>query len=82
MSQTITKTYSDHVSSIHFCVTLSFTGGKLRDSLTKKTAVPLIAQMADIGFKVVLLKRLNQKWKQNHQQNPCNESKNRGGDHV
>ena len=42
----------------------------------------LIAQMADIGFKVVLLERLNQKWKQNHLQNPCNESKNQGGDHV
>ena len=26
----------------------------------------LIAQMADIGFKVVLLERLNQKWKQKH----------------
>ena len=26
----------------------------------------LIAQMADIGFKVVLLKQLNQKWKQKH----------------
>ena len=25
-----------------------------------------IAQMADIGFKVVLLERLNQKWKQKH----------------
>ena len=25
-----------------------------------------IAQMADIGFKVVLLERLNQNWKQNH----------------
>ena len=36
----------------------------------------LIAQMADIGFKVVLLERLNQKWKQNHLQNPCNKSKN------
>ena len=41
-----------------------------------------IAQMADIGFKVVLLERLNQKWKQNHLQNPCNENKNQGGDHV
>ena len=41
-----------------------------------------IAQMADIGFKVVLLERLNQKWKQNHLQNPCNKSKNQGGDHV
>ena len=25
-----------------------------------------IAQMADIGFKLVLLERLNQKWKQKH----------------
>ena len=25
-----------------------------------------VAQMADIGFKVVLLERLNQKWKQKH----------------
>ena len=25
-----------------------------------------IAQMADIGFKVVLLEQLNQKWKQKH----------------
>ena len=25
-----------------------------------------IAQLADIGFKVVLLERLNQKWKQKH----------------
>ena len=37
-----------------------------------------IAEMADIGVKVVLLDRLNQKWKQNHLQNPCNESKNQG----
>jgi len=29
------------------------------------TSAP-IAQMADIGFKVVLLERLNQKWKQKH----------------
>ena len=28
--------------------------------------MPPIAQMADIGFKVVLLERLNQKWKQKH----------------
>ena len=41
-----------------------------------------IAQMADIGFKGVLLEWLKQKWKQNHLQNPCNESKNQGGDHV
>ena len=25
-----------------------------------------VAQIADIGFKVVLLERLNQKWKQKH----------------
>ena len=30
------------------------------------TPGPPIAQMADIGFKVVLLERLNQKWKQKH----------------
>ena len=48
----------------------------------KKKRLSPIAQMADIGFKVVLLERLNQKWKQNHLQNPCNESKNQGGDHV
>ena len=30
-----------------------------------KTPTP-VAQMADIGFKVVLLERLNQKWKQKH----------------
>ena len=41
-----------------------------------------IAQMANIGFKVVLLEQLNQKRKQNHLQNPCNMSKNQGGDHV
>ena len=32
----------------------------------QEVQVPPIAQMADIGFKVVLLERLNQKWKQKH----------------
>ena len=38
------------------------------DLLMMKTKMALspIAQMADIGFKVVLLERLNQKWKQKH----------------
>ena len=40
---------------------------------------PPIAQMADIGFKVVLLERLNQKWKQKHFSNPYKKSFNRGG---
>ena len=31
-----------------------------------------IAQMADIGLRVVLLKRLNEKWKQKQAQNTCN----------
>ena len=40
----------------------------VRTYKTKLTlhACALIAQMADIGFKVVLLERLNQKWKQKH----------------
>ena len=32
----------------------------------RSSALTPIAQMADIGFKVVLLERLNQKWKQKH----------------
>ena len=32
-----------------------------------------IAQMADIGFKVVLLERLNQKWKQKQQKQHQNK---------
>ena len=31
-----------------------------------ETVTSPVAQMADIGFKVVLLERLNQKWKQKH----------------
>ena len=58
------------------------TSKEICNSLMQLLARSPIAQMADIGFKVVLLERLNQKWKQNHLQNPCNESKNQGGDHV
>ena len=54
----------------------------ISDILAGKDGISPVAQMADIGFKVVLLERLNQKWKQNHLQNPCKESKNQGGDHV
>ena len=35
-------------------------------NLSDRTHNSLIAQMADIDFKVVLLERLNQKWKQKH----------------
>ena len=52
------------------------------EEISRNVNVSLIAQMADIGFKVVLLERLNQKRKQSHIQNPCNKSKNQGGDHV
>ena len=36
------------------------------DFCKQKPAESPVAQMADIGFKVVLLERLNQKWKQKH----------------
>ena len=63
-----------HVSSLEIFIFVS-----LQDPSGRS---PLIAQMADIGFKVVLLERLNQKWKQSHLKNPCNNSKNQGGDHI
>ena len=43
---------------------ISLSEGSLHENLMFMT--PPIAQMADIGFKVVLLERLNQKWKQKH----------------
>ena len=39
--------------------------GKIYIKLPDHDTTP-IAQMADIGFKVVLLERFNQKWKQKH----------------
>ena len=38
----------------------------LPEQMQSRIGCTPIAQMADIGFKVVLLERLNQKWKQKH----------------
>ena len=41
-----------------------------------------VAQKAKLGFKLLLLERLNENLKQKHFQNPYKKSFNRGGDHI